>query len=66
MAHTHHCEECGVAVAACDGSAEECSQPSGHFCSLHHPDPAIRRELVQPIKRTVITVPVPAPKQSET
>lgn len=54
--HTHHCEVCGVAVAACDTPGCDVKD-ANFFCTLHHPDPQHRKELVQPSKRTVVTLP---------
>jgi hypothetical protein len=57
MAHQHYCEQCGVAVAIC--SDDGCVGPDGYgwFCTLHHPAPEHHQDLVQPVKRTIVTIP---------
>lgn len=62
MAHIHHCKQCGVAVASCDASLDghlDCTNQDadGWFCTLHHPAPEHHKDLAQPTKRTVVTLP---------
>lgn len=57
MAHTHHCETCKVPVGICTDEGCVGQDAKGHFCTLHHPDPEYHRDLNQPSKRTVVTLP---------
>jgi hypothetical protein len=54
VAHTHHCKVCGVAVGICDGV---CAGGEHDYCTLHHPDPQYQRDLNQPTRKTVVTIP---------
>lgn len=59
MSHTHHCPVCKVPVAVC--SDEHCLGDEGHYCTLHHPDPAYHQDLIPPPGRNTTTVVIQAP-----
>jgi hypothetical protein len=51
MAHNHHCKVCKIPVASCDHGA--CQGEGDYYCSLHHPDSAIRVEDKPTVKMIV-------------
>lgn len=51
MAHTHHCEVCKQPVAVCDDGG--CQGDTGHYCTVHHPNPAHHVEDKPTVRMTV-------------
>lgn len=63
MAHSHNCAVCGQAVALCGDEA--CQGNGPYYCTVHHPDPAVRRVDPPTVRMHVKVVP-DAPDEAAT